>query len=524
MQKKNALISVSNKLNIVTLAHNLTKRNVNIFSTGKTSKILKKSGIDVTEISNYTQFPEIMDGRIKTLHPKIYGGILARKKTDDHIMQHLGIIKIDIIVVNFYPFWHAINNKNYNIDNIIEYIDIGGPAMIRAAAKNYKNTVVVVNISDYKYIISEMDKNNNEISLKTKFKLAASAFNYVMKYDTIISDYFCNHNKEINKNNLPIKPMPNTINLNFVKNQDLRYGENQHQKSAFYIEKNTSKKINTPIKQIQGIPLSYNNILDSNIAIECIKEFNKPTCVIVKHGNPCSIATKKNILKSYLAAYNQDPISSFGGIIAFNFPIDKETTKTIIMKQFVEIILTPDIDKKILEITKKKPKIRILLFDINNRNKNQLEYKSVEGGLLVQEKNSIIENSKNWNVVTKKKPSKRELNDCAFAWKTIKHVKSNAIVYVKNLVTISIGAGQMSRIYSTKIANTKAQDLKLNTKEAVMASDAFLPFRDNVDLAASMGITCIIQPGGSIRDKEIIAAANQHNIAMLFTNIRHFKH
>lgn len=521
---KNVLLSVSNKIDILTLAKNLVIKNIKIFSTGGTSKFLKKSGINVTEISDYTQFPEIMNGRVKTLHPKIHAGILARKNVDDDLIKEQNIIKIDMVVVNFYPFSDAINNKKFTVDDIIEYIDIGGPAMVRSAAKNYKNVVVIVNTSDYEFIISEMNKNNNEITLETRFQLAVSAFNYVMKYDTIIADYFYNYKEKIKKNNLKTTSLPKKIKLNFIKIQDLRYGENQHQKSAFYIEEKKSKKNTQKIRQIQGLSLSYNNILDSNIAIECVKEFDKPTCVIVKHGNPCSVATRNNITSAYLEAYNKDPISSFGGVIAFNFSLDIKTVETIIAKQFVEVILAPNIDKKILKITEKKPKIRILLFDINYTHINTLEYKSVQGGLLVQEKDSNIELSKNWINVTKRQPSTQELQDSIFAWKVVKYVKSNAIVYAKNLVTVSIGAGQMSRIYSTKIANIKAQDLNLNIKDSVMASDAFFPFRDGIDLAAAVGITCIIQPGGSMRDSEIIESANQHNISMLFTKIRHFKH
>ncbi|HXK00553.1 MAG TPA: bifunctional phosphoribosylaminoimidazolecarboxamide formyltransferase/IMP cyclohydrolase [Buchnera sp. (in: enterobacteria)] len=521
---RNALLSVSNKINIVTLAKNLVIRNIKIFSTGGTSKILKKSGIEVIEISDYTQFPEIMNGRVKTLHPKIHAGILARKNIDNSIMKNQGIIKMDMVVVNFYPFSNAISNKKLNSDDIIEYIDIGGPTMVRSAAKNYKNVVVVVNISDYNFIISEIDKNNNEITLDTRFQLAVSAFNYVMKYDTIISNYFCDYNKKIEKHDFQTKSLPKKIELNFIKKQDLRYGENQHQKSAFYIEENKSKNNTQEIRQIQGLSLSYNNVLDSNVAIECIQEFNKPTCVIVKHGNPCSVATSNNILSAYLEAYKKDPISSFGGVIAFNHPLDIKTIKTIIAQQFVEVILAPGIDKKILKITEKKPKIRILLFNINYIHSNQLEYKSIQGGLLVQETDTNIESINDWKIVTKKQPSYQELKDASFAWKVVKYVKSNAIVYVKNLITVSIGAGQMSRMYSTKIANMKAEDLKLNIKGSVMASDAFFPFRDGIDFAALVGITCIIQPGGSIRDSEIIAAADQHNISMLFTKIRHFRH
>ncbi|CAL4042050.1 bifunctional phosphoribosylaminoimidazolecarboxamide formyltransferase/IMP cyclohydrolase [Buchnera aphidicola] len=521
---KNALLSVSNKSDICTLARNLTMRNVNIFSTGGTSKILKQSGITVTEISNYTKFPEIMNGRVKTLHPKIYAGILARQNIDNNVMKHYGIIKMDMVVVNFYPFWNIVNNKKLTIENIIEYIDIGGPTMVRSSAKNYKHTAIIVNISDYQSIISEMDKNNNEITLKTKFKLAVSAFDYVTKYDTIISNYFFNKNKKIKKNNLHKTLLPKKLELSFIKKQDLRYGENQHQKSAFYVENKILKNSTEKIKQIQGLLLSYNNILDANIAIECVKEFNQPTCVIVKHGNPCSVATKNTILEAYVEAYNKDPISSFGGVIAFNYTLDPETVKTIITQQFVEVIIAPDINENILKITEKKPKIRILIFDINDSNKNQLEYRSVQGGLLVQESNSNIDNINNWNIVTTRKPNKQEFNDSVFAWKIVKYIKSNAIVYTKNMATVSIGAGQMSRIYSAKIANIKAKDLQLNIKGAVMASDAFFPFRDGIDIAASVGITCIIQPGGSIRDKEIIEAANQNNIAMFFTNVRYFKH
>ncbi|QCI22501.1 bifunctional phosphoribosylaminoimidazolecarboxamide formyltransferase/IMP cyclohydrolase [Buchnera aphidicola] len=518
---KNALISVSDKTDILEIAKTLIKNKINLFSTGGTAQILKKNNILVTEISDYTKFPEIMDGRIKTLHPKVMGGILRRKDKDKKIMKLYDICPIDIVIVNFYPFEKIKNINKNNIDDIINNIDIGGPTLVRASAKNYKNVIIIVDIRDFQFIINSI--NNNTMNSEKRFFLASKAFEYTLSYEKIISQYFTKKNSfhKNDKNNF----FPQEINFSFIKKQDLRYGENYHQKASFYIEKHIfqSGTISTA-HQIQGKTLSYNNISDSDIALECVKEFSKPACVIVKHGNPCGVAVSNNILKSYLLAYHADPISAFGGVIAFNYILDEKTAQKIIDQQFVEVIIIPEISDLALKILEKKQNIRVLVTGKLQKNKMGLDLKKITNGLIVQEHDSYNTNYKSWNFVTKRNPKTTELKDAIFCWKVAKFVKSNAIVYGRDQVTIAIGAGQMSRIYSTKLANIKAKDHGFNVIGATMASDAFFPFRDGIDSAASVGISCIIQPGGSIRDKETIQAANEYNIAMIFTNKRHFKH
>ncbi|QIQ41657.1 MAG: bifunctional phosphoribosylaminoimidazolecarboxamide formyltransferase/IMP cyclohydrolase [Buchnera aphidicola (Microlophium carnosum)] len=518
---KNALISVSDKKNILEAAKILIKNKINLFSTEGTAKILQKNNILVTEISDYTKFPEIMDGRIKTLHPKIMGGILRRKDKDKEIMKLYDIYPIDIVIVNFYPFEKIKNIKNNNIDDIINNIDIGGPTLVRASAKNYKNVIIIVDLCDFEFVINSI--NNNTMNTEKRFYLASKAFQYTLSYEKIIAQYFIKKNT-FNKNDKS-NSFPEEINFSFIKKQDLRYGENHHQKASFYIEKNIfqSGTISTSY-QIQGKMLSYNNISDSDIALECVKEFNRPACVIVKHGNPCSVSVKDNILEAYLSAYHADPVSAFGGIIAINCILDEKTAQTIINQQFVEVIIIPEINDLALKVLEKKQNIRVLISGKLQKNKIGLDLKKITNGLLVQEHDSYNTDYKSWNFVTKRTPTKKELKDSIFCWKVAKFVKSNAIVYGRNEVTIGIGAGQMSRIYSTKLANIKVRDQGFNVVRATMASDAFFPFRDGIDSAASVGISCIIQPGGSIRDKEIIEAADEHNIAMIFTNKRHFKH
>ncbi|WAI18240.1 MAG: bifunctional phosphoribosylaminoimidazolecarboxamide formyltransferase/IMP cyclohydrolase [Buchnera aphidicola (Acyrthosiphon caraganae)] len=515
---KNALISVSDKTNILKIAKILIKNKINLFSTGGTAYILKKNNILVTEISDYTKFPEIMDGRIKTLHPKIMGGILRREDKDQEVMKLYNICPIDIVIVNFYPFEKTQNIEKNNIDNVINNIDIGGPTLVRASAKNYKNVIVIVDLNDFQSIIDSI--NNNTMNIEKRFALASKAFEYTLSYEKIISQYFIKKNTSYKKS-----LFPKEMNFSFIKKQDLRYGENHHQKASFYIEKNIceSGTISTA-HQIQGKTLSYNNISDSDIALECVKEFSKPACAIVKHGNPCGVAVNDCILDAYLSAYYADPISAFGGIIAFNYTLDEKTAQTIMNKQFVEVIIAPEINNLALKILEKKQNIRVLLTGKLNRNKIGLDLKKITNGLLVQEYDSYHIDYESWSFVTKRIPTKKELKDSIFCWKVAKFVKSNAIVYGRNEVTIGIGAGQMSRIYSTKLANIKVKDQGFNVVGAIMASDAFFPFRDGIDSAASVGISCIIQPGGSIRDQEIIKAANEHNITMIFTNKRHFKH
>lgn len=519
---KNALISLSDKTHLLKIATMLSEKKIRLLSTGGTAGLLKKNKIPVMEVSNYTNFPEIMDGRIKTLHPKIIASILGRREKDQKVMKLYNLLPIDIVIVNFYPFEKIKNQKKYTVEKIIDNIDIGGPTLVRAAAKNYKDVIVIIDFLDFESIIKIINKKN--ISLEKRFDLATKAFKYTALYEEKISKFFVQKNilKPTDQN----KIFPNEIQLNFTKKQDLRYGENQHQKSSFYIEKKilTSGTISTS-QQIQGKILSYNNVCDADIALECVKEFSKPTCVIVKHGNPCGVSEKNSLLEAYLSAYNADPISAFGGIIAFNSTLDLETTQEIIKKQFVEVIIVPKIDKKALKILEKKQNIRLLVCGNIEKNKKGLDFKRITNGLLVQEYDLFKINKKNFHFVTDRLPTKNELENAIFSWKVAKFVKSNAIIYSLNKTTIGIGAGQTSRIDATKLANLKVKNRSYyNTSGAIMASDAFFPFRDGIDNAASVGITCIIQPGGSIRDKEVIQSANEHNISMIFTKIRHFKH
>lgn len=513
---KNALISVSDKSYIIEFSKKLLKKDITLFSTKSTFKQLRQAGLKVNTISTITNFPEIMNGQIKTLHPKIYAGILRNPKTDNNIIKKYNITTFDIIVVNFYPFEKKILDKTDIKKNITKYMDIGGPTIIRAAIKNFNNVIILTDPNDYLKIIKKIEKNN--ISSNDKLSLAIKAFNYLTLYDNIILNNF----KKLQQ--IKNEIFPNILNMQYIKKKNLKYGENSHQKAALYTKSPTVKGSICDAYQIQGQTLSYNNISDAEAALECIKEFEKTTCLIVKHGNPCGVSTKKTILEAYLSAYKSDPISAFGGIVAFNKPLDKITAETILKNQFVEIIITPAINDKILNLIQKKKKVRILIIkNLYKKNKEQ-HFKYISGGLLLQEPDVNLTAKKKWTIVTHRKPNIYEFQDSEFCWKVVKFVKSNAIVYAKNETTIAIGAGQTSRIFSTIIANIKAKKQNQTIKGSTLASDAFLPFRDNVDQAAKLGISCIIQPGGSIRDQEIINAANQHNISMIFTHIRHFKH
>lgn len=500
----------------------LLDKKINLFSTGGTARILQNNKIPVIEVSKYTKFPEMMNGRIKTLHPKIIGGILGRRKKDQKCMKLHNILPIDMVIINFYPFKKVSSQEKYNTEKIIENIDIGGPTLVRSAAKNYKDVIVIVDLLDLESIIHLI--NNQPIDLEKRFNLAAKAFEYTSNYEKEIAEYFIN--KKNFQSQCQKKLFPNKIKLNFIKKQKLRYGENQHQKSSFYIDEKTLKSGTiSSSHQIQGKSLSYNNICDSDIAIECVKEFSEPTCVIVKHGNPCGVSEKTSLQEAYLSAYYADPISAFGGIIAFNYLLDKETIQSIIEKQFVEVIIAPEIDPIGLQVLQNKKNIRVLICGKFEDNEKGLDFKRVTNGLLIQEYNKDKLDIKKIHVVTKRTPTKKELKNAIFSWKVAKFVKSNAIVYSLNNTTIAIGAGQTSRIDATKLANLKVQDRNYhNTIGAAMASDAFFPFRDGVDSAASIGISCIIQPGGSIRDNEIIQSANEHNITMIFTHKRQFTH
>ncbi|MXP56523.1 bifunctional phosphoribosylaminoimidazolecarboxamide formyltransferase/IMP cyclohydrolase [Pantoea sp. Mhis] len=525
---RRALLSVSERKGIVKFAQELSNRGIELLSTGSTAVLLSSVGVPVINISDYTGFPEMMDGRIKTLHPKIHGGILGRRGEDDKLMSEYNINPIDMVIVNFYPFNNSIQKNNFTLQDVIESIDIGGPAMVRAAAKNYKDVVIVVDHNDYNDVIAEMDTNINFLTLESKLHYATKAFEYTASYDSTIANYFGKIVPDyFNKSKNPSGHFPRTLNLNFIKKHNVCYGENKHQRAAFYIEE---KSINystiATSKQIQGKELSYNNIVDIDTALQCVKEFHEPTCVIVKHANPCAVAIGNTIFHAYQRAYLADPTSAFGGIIAFNRELDECTVQSIITQQFVEVIIAPSIKKSVLKITKSKENLRLLICDyLNNSNQiTSLDFKCVYGGLLVQDRDLAMITSKQLNIVTNRQPTDQELEDALFSWKVVKFVRSNAIVFAHDNMTIGIGAGQMSRIYAAKIANLKAKDQHLNIKGSTMASDAFLPFRDSIDTAFSIGVSCVIQPGGSIRDSEIIDAANEHNISMMFTGIRHFRH
>ena len=513
MSIKRALISVSDKSGIAEFAKSLSLLNIEIVSTGGTAKLLQENNIPVTEVSDFTSYPEMMDGRVKTLNPKIHGGILARRGKDEEVMLNNEIKPIDLVVVNLYPFQQTVKNPQSSEENIIENIDIGGPAMLRSSAKNHISVTVVVDTSDYKVVLDEITKNG-DTSLATRKSLALKTFEHTAQYDGAIANYLGKMDDGFS----------NTMNLQFVKSQALRYGENPHQSAAFYKEANLLEASVSSSHQIQGKPLSYNNLADADAALECVRDFEEPSCVIIKHANPCGVATRSNIFDAYQSAYLTDPTSAFGGIIAFNRELDKETAQSIIEKQFVEVIIAPKINDSAKNVLLSKENIRVLECGNLKKAEPAFDYKKISGGLLIQDKDLIELNSDDMKCVSSNQPSDSQVKDLLFAWKVAKYVKSNAIVYAKNQMTIGIGAGQMSRIYSAKIAGIKAADESLEVKGSVMASDAFFPFRDGIDAAAQAGIKAIIHPGGSMRDDEVIAAANEHNIAMIFTGIRHFKH
>ncbi|MDC0197248.1 bifunctional phosphoribosylaminoimidazolecarboxamide formyltransferase/IMP cyclohydrolase [Candidatus Thioglobus sp.] len=513
MSIKRALISVSDKSGIAEFAKSLSLLNIEIVSTGGTAKLLQANNIPVTEVSDFTSYPEMMDGRVKTLNPKIHGGILARRGKDEEVMLNNEIKPIDLVVVNLYPFQETVNNPNASDEEIIENIDIGGPAMLRSSAKNHISVTVVVDASDYKVVLDEITKNG-DTSLETRKSLALKTFEHTAQYDGAIANYLGKMDDGFS----------NTMNLQFVKSQAMRYGENPHQSAAFYKEANLLEASVSSSHQIQGKPLSYNNLADADAALECVRDFEKPSCVIIKHANPCGVATRSNIFDAYQSAYLTDPTSAFGGIIAFNRELDKETAQSIIEKQFVEVIIAPKINDSAKNVLLSKENIRVLECGDLKKAEPAFDYKKISGGLLIQDKDLITLDSEDMKCVSSNQPSDSQIEDLLFAWKVAKYVKSNAIVYAKNQMTIGIGAGQMSRIYSAKIAGIKAADENLEVNGSVMASDAFFPFRDGIDAAAQAGIKAIIHPGGSMRDDEVIAAANEHNIAMIFTGIRHFKH
>lgn len=523
---KRALLSVSDKTGIVEFARALAEQDVEILSTGGTCKLLAEHGIKVTEVSDYTGFPEMMDGRVKTLHPKIHGGILARRGIDEAIMSENGIQAIDMVVVNLYPFAETVARPDCSLEDAIENIDIGGPTMVRAAAKNHKDVTIVVNASDYSRILDEMKANNASLVYKTRFDLAIAAYEHTAQYDGMIANYFGTMVTSYgeNKEGDVESKFPRTFNMQFEKKQDMRYGENSHQAAAFYVENEVQEASVATATQLQGKALSYNNIADTDAALECVKEFSEPACVIVKHANPCGVAVAGNILDAYEGAYKTDPTSAFGGIIAFNRELDADTAEAIVSRQFVEVIIAPKVSPEAAQIVAAKKNLRLLECGEWADKTTEFDIKRVNGGLLVQDRDQGMVGLEDLKVVSKRQPTEAEFADLLFSWKVAKFVKSNAIVYVKNSATVGVGAGQMSRVYSAKIAGIKAADENLVVEGSVMSSDAFFPFRDGIDAAAEAGISCVIQPGGSMRDDEVIAAADEHNMAMVFTGMRHFRH
>lgn len=526
---RQALLSVSDKTGIVEFARALVQRGVKLLSTGGTAKLLNDNGIQVREVSDYTQFPEMMNGRVKTLHPKIHAGILGRRGVDEPVMLANQIEPIDLVVVNLYPFAQTVSKPNCSLEVAIENIDIGGPTMVRAAAKNYKDVAVVVNNTDFSRLLAEMDQANNSLSLETRFDLAVKAFEHTAQYEAMIANYLGGLLPDYSlqddiKTAGTYGQFSRTLNLNFVRKQVMRYGENAHQQAAFYLEPQVTSGCVASAIQLQGKELSYNNIADVDAALECVKQFTSPACVIVKHANPCGVAIGENLLTAYKKAYTTDPTSAFGGIIAFNQELDHLTAAEIIQRQFVEVIIAPSASEAAQVVLKKKKNVRLLICGQWQNTSARWDFKRVNGGLLVQESDLVEVKPTDLQVVSKRQPTEQELQDLLFCWKVAKFVKSNAIVYAKNQQTIGIGAGQMSRVYSAKIAGIKANEEGLSVVGAVMASDAFFPFRDGIDAAAAIGVTGVIHPGGSIRDEEVIAAADEHNMVMVLTGIRHFRH
>ena len=510
LKVERALISVSDKTGVVELAQALCARGVEILSTGGTYKTLQEAGVEVREVSQYTGFPEMMDGRVKTLHPKVHGGILGRRAIDLEVMSQHDINAIDMVVVNLYPFAQTIAQPSCTLELAIENIDIGGPAMVRSAAKNHEDVIVVVDPADYDQVLDNFDT----LSLQMRRQYAVKAFRHTAQYDSTVSAYL--GAEEL---------FPDSLTLTYNKVDEMRYGENPHQKAAFYRE--VTGDLNGMMSgytQHQGKELSYNNIADTDAALECVKVFDEPACVIVKHANPCGVAVAEDIKSAYDLAFATDTTSAFGGIIAFNRPLDGQTLAAILEQQFAEVVIAPQVDAAAIEVAMKKKNLRLLSCgEISNQSRG-MEYKRVGGGMLVQTADELCLDEESIRVVSKRKPSEQEMQDLLFAWKVAWFVKSNAIVYAKNQQTIGVGAGQMARVTSAKIAGIKAAAEGLQVPGSVMASDAFFPFRDSIDAAAGEGITAIVQPGGSIRDEEVIQAADEHDIAMLFTGVRHFRH
>jgi phosphoribosylaminoimidazolecarboxamide formyltransferase/IMP cyclohydrolase len=516
---RRALISVSDKQGIEGLARELAALGVEILSTGGTARALAAAGVPVREVADYTGFPEIMDGRVKTLHPRIHGGLLGRRGTDDAVMAEHGIAPIDLLVINLYPFAATIARPGCSYDEAVENIDIGGPAMLRAAAKNHAHVAVLTDPADYAAALDEL-RAGGGLSFATRQRLAARAYAHTARYDTMVAQYLAAQSEPGGAG-----AFPPALHLGFVKALDLRYGENPHQRAAFYADAVPRAASVASARQLQGKELSYNNIADADTAYECVRQFDAPACVIVKHANPCGVATGSMPLEAYDRAQRTDPTSAFGGIIAFNRPLDAATAAEITRRQFVEVIVAPAVDAAALEVTRAKQNVRVLATGTADPGTGAgFELRSVAGGLLVQTRDQGMVTPGDLKVVTRRAPTADEMADLGFAWRVCKFVKSNAIVYARDGQTLGVGAGQMSRVVSSRIAAMKAREEGLEVAGSVMASDAFFPFRDGLDVAAGFGIRAVIQPGGSMRDAEVIAAADEHGMAMVFTGMRHFRH
>jgi phosphoribosylaminoimidazolecarboxamide formyltransferase / IMP cyclohydrolase len=515
---RRALLSVSDKRGLAQFAAGLRRHDIELLASGGTARFLVDAGLPVRQLSQYTGFPELMGGRLKTLHPRVHGGLLGRRNTDDEAMRAHGIEPIDLLVVNLYPFAATSARPDCSYQEAIENIDVGGPAMLRAAAKNHADVTALVDPADYAAVLAEID-DLGATSIDTRSRLAAKAFAHTARYDTMVAAYM--------QQRLGYEDdgFDDQLLLCFDKQQDLRYGENPHQRAAFYRNPLARGGSVTAARVLQGKELSYNNIADADTAIECVRQFAGAACVIVKHANPCGAALGASCLAAYIDAYRTDPTSAFGGIIAFNRELDAASAQAILERQFAEVIAAPSVSTEALAALAAKPDLRLLatgdlLADIGD----ELEFRTVTGGLLLQQRDAGRVEAAELKIVSRRRPDARELADLRFAWQVAKFVKSNAIVFARSGATIGVGAGQMSRVYSTRIAALKAADEKLELRGAVMASDAFFPFRDGIDVAASYGISAVIHPGGSVRDQEVIAAANEHAMAMVLTGMRHFRH
>jgi phosphoribosylaminoimidazolecarboxamide formyltransferase / IMP cyclohydrolase len=517
--RRQALISVSDKTGVVDLGKALARLDFEILSTGGTAGMLRAAGVRVTEVGDYTGFPEMLDGRLKTLHPKIHGGILARRDVAEHVqaLAGAGIGLIDVVVVNLYPFVQTVAKGDCTLEGAIENIDIGGPTMLRAAAKNWRHVAVLTDPADYPAVVAEMAAANGTLSQETRFGLARKAFSHTAAYDGAISNYLTARDSNGNR-----AGYPEQFNVSFAKVQDLRYGENPHQSAAFYRDLAPPVGLLARYTQLQGKELSYNNIADADAAWECVKTFDDPACVIVKHANPCGVAVSSTPVQAYRRAFSTDPTSAFGGIIAFNRELDAETAEAL-SGQFAEVVIAPSVSQDARHVLAAKQNVRVLEVPAGG-GENDFDVKRVGGGLLVQTPDSRNLTAEELKVVTRQKPSAAQLRDLLFAWRVAKYVKSNAIVFCGSGMTLGVGAGQMSRVDSARIAAIKAENAGLQLKGCVVASDAFFPFRDGIDVVAKAGASAIVQPGGSMRDAEVIAAADEHGMAMVFTGVRHFRH